>query len=338
MRKTLLPYIAAAVLFAVLAVGLLARDGMEKVTRAEFLMDTLVQSTVFAREAIQGQNALQAAYQEMIRLEGLLDRHHPDSEVTQINRAAGREPAPVSPETLLIIEQAQEFAVLTGGAFDITVGPLLRLWRFADGGGQVPPEESLRAAAALVDFRQIEVDRPAGSVFLRKNGAEIDLGGIAKGFVADRAVEVLRRSGVTSASVDAGGDIRLIGAKPDGSPWRIGVRHPRERRGIIAVLELRDSAVVTSGDYERYFLFEGTRYHHLLDPATGRPAGGLVSVTVVAPEAMTADALSTAVFVLGRERGLELVESLPGIEALLVTAELEVVYSSGLAGKVTVSP
>jgi thiamine biosynthesis lipoprotein len=311
---------------------------MEEVTRAEFLMDTLVQSTVFAREASQGQNALEAAYQEMIRLEGLLDRHHPGSEVTHINRAAGWEPVPVSPETLLIIEQALEFAVLTGGAFDITVGPLLRLWRFTDGGGQVPPEESLLAAAALVDFRQIEVDRLAGSVFLRKNGAEIDLGGIAKGFVVDRAGEVLRRFGVTSASVDAGGDIRLIGAKPDGSPWRIGVRHPRERRGIIAILELRDSAVVTSGDYERYFLFEGTRYHHLLDPATGRPAGGLVSVTVVAPEAMTADALSTAVFVLGRERGLELIESLPGIEALLVTAELEVVYSSGLAGKVTVNP
>ena len=338
MRKTLFPYIIAAVMLAVLAAGLHARGGMEKVARNEFLMDTLVQSTVFAREASQGQHALEAAYQEMFRLEGLLDRHYRGSEVTQINRAAGREPVPVSPETLLIIEQALEFAALTGGAFDITVGPLLRLWRFADGGGRVPPAESLRAAAALVDFGQVVADRQAGSVFLRKSGAEIDLGGIAKGFVVDRAVEVLRRSGISSASVDAGGDIRLLGTKPDGSPWRIGVRHPRERRGIIAVLELEDCAVVTSGDYERYFLFEGRRYHHLLDPATGRPAGGLVSVTVVAPEATTADALSTAVFVLGRERGLALIESLPGIETLLVTAELEVVYSSGLAGKVTVSP
>ncbi|MBT9171780.1 MAG: FAD:protein FMN transferase [Syntrophomonadaceae bacterium] len=338
MRKTLFPYIIAAVMLAVLAAGLHARGGMEKVTRAEFLMDTLVQSTVFAREASQGQHALEAAYQEMFRLERLLDRHHPGSEVTQINRAAGREPVPVSPETLLIIEQALEYAVLTGGAFDITVGPLLRLWRFTDAGGRVPSAESLQAAAALVDFRQVVADRQAGSVFLRKNGAEIDLGGIAKGFVVDRAVEVLLRSGISSASVDAGGDIRLLGAKPDGSPWRIGVRHPRERRGIIAVLELEGCAVVTSGDYERYFLYGEVRYHHLLDPATGRPAGGLVSVTVVAPEATTADALSTAVFVLGRERGLALIESLPGIEALLVTAELEVVYSSGLAGKVTVSP
>jgi thiamine biosynthesis lipoprotein len=175
-------------------------------------------------------------------------------------------------------------------------------------------------------------------VYLPKSGTEIDLGGIAKGYVVDRAVDVLRQSGITSASVDAGGDIRLIGGKPGGRPWRVGVRHPRERDRIIAVLELLDSAVVTSGDYERYFMLGGTRYHHLLDPDTGLPAAGLASVTVVAADATTADALSTTVFVMGRERGLALIESLPGVEAILVTAELDVILSSGLVGKVTVSP
>lgn len=338
MKKLLFPYITAAVLLAAAAVAVQTRDRVENVTRTEFLMDTIVESTVFTNDENLAQGALDKAYQEMGRLESLLSRHQPASEVARINLAAGREPVSVSLLTLLLVDQALEFGELTGGAFDITVAPLLNLWQFAGDGRQVPPEESLQAALKLVDFRAVAVDRATRSVALRQSGAGIDLGGIAKGFIVDRAADVLRASGITSASVDAGGDIRLIGAKPDGRPWRIGVRHPREQRGIIAVLELENCAVVTSGDYERYFLLEGVRYHHLLDPATGRPARGLASVTVVAPEATTADALSTAVFVLGRERGLSLIESLPGIEALVVTEELEVVYSSGLAGKVTVTP
>jgi thiamine biosynthesis lipoprotein len=301
-------------------------------------MDTLVESTVFAEDPGLGAEALDRAYQEMQRLEGLLSRHRATSEVARINLAAGAHPVSVSPETLLLIARALEFGELSGGAFDLTVAPLLRLWRFAEGGGEVPPEKSLRAATALVDFRRVVADRAAGTVYLPKSGTEIDLGGIAKGYVVDRAVDVLRQSGITSASVDAGGDIRLIGGKPGGRPWRVGVRHPRERDRIIAVLELLDSAVVTSGDYERYFMLGGTRYHHLLDPDTGLPAAGLASVTVVAADATTADALSTTVFVMGRERGLALIESLPGVEAILVTAELDVILSSGLVGKVTVSP
>lgn len=338
MKKTLMPFLVAAVLLAALTAAMQLRDDTEKSTRTEILMDTIVESTVFAEDPGLGTEALDLAYQEMHRLEGLLSRHRATSEVARINLAAGAGPVPVSPETLLLIDQAREFGELTDGAFDITVAPLLKLWRFAEGGGQVPPEESLRAAAALVDFRRVVADRGAGTVYLPVSGTEIDLGGIAKGYVVDRAVSVLRTNGITSASVDAGGDIRVIGGKPDGSPWRIGVRHPRERERIIAVLELRDSAVVTSGDYERYFLLDGTRYHHILDPDTGRPAAGLASVTVVAADATTADALSTAVFVMGRERGLALIESLPGVEAILVTGELKVILSSGLVGKVAVSP
>ncbi len=338
MQKKIMPFIAAAALLAVLAVVLLTRGRSEKLTRTEILMDTIVESTVFAGDPSVGQSALDEAYLEMARLEGMLSRHRATSEIALINRASGMGPVAVSLETLLLIDQALEFGELTEGAFDITVAPLLKLWQFAEGGGKIPPEESLRAALEHVDFRAVAVDRATRSVALRQRGAEIDLGGIAKGFIVDRAVDVLRRAGITSASVDAGGDIRLLGSRPDGRPWRIGVRHPREQRGIIAVLELENTAVVTSGDYERYFLLDGVRYHHILDPVTGRPAGGLASVTVVAPEATTADALSTAVFVLGRERGLSLIESLPGTEALLVTGDLEVVYSSGLAGKVTVSP
>lgn len=339
MKKTFIPYMVVAVaLLGVLLAAVRPWRGWEESTHTEFLMDTVVKSVVFTRETRQGQRALEAAYREMFRLESLLDRHLPTSEVSQVNLAAGREPVPVSAETLSVISRGLDFGVLTGGAFDITVAPLLRLWGFGDGEGRLPPQERLEAAVELVDFRQVVADGVAGSVYLRQSGAEMDLGGIAKGFIVDRATEVLLQAGVTSASVDAGGDIRVIGSKPDGSAWRIGVRHPRERRKILAVLELRDSAVVTSGDYERYFMVAGTRYHHLLDPRTGRPARGLTSVTVVAPDAVTADALSTAVFVLGRDRGLALIESWPGVEAILVTEELEVLLSSGLAGKVAVSP
>ena len=162
----------------------------------------------------------------------------------------------------------------------------------------------------------------------------LDLGGIAKGYIVDRGLALLAQAGVENAFLNAGGDIAILGTKPDGTPWRVGIRHPRGADHYIAVLSMTGGAVVTSGDYERTFEAGGQRYHHILDPSTGYPAGDLTSVTITAPTATEADALSTAVFVLGPERGLALVESLPGVEAVLVTRDLEIMVSTGLVGKI----
>jgi len=335
MKRSVLYIIVVLALFG-LAVRAVRPPGENRLARSEFLMDTIVNAVVYSRDKAAGEQALQLAYREMTRLEALLDRHSDTSDVARINRSAGEAPVRVSEDTMEVLKRALHIGVLSDGAFDITVAPLLSLWGFGTGGETVPEAESIASALRLVDFQQIKLDETAGTVLLKNKGSQIDLGGIAKGYIVDRAAEILLEQGITVAFLDAGGDIRVIGGKPDGSAWRIGVRHPRARREVIAVIELRDRAIVTSGDYMRYFIADDVRYHHIINPATGFPAQGLTSVTVVAADALTADALSTAGFVLGLEAAMALFESMPDVEAIIVTADGKVHVSSGLAGKVEV--
>lgn len=339
-KRMVVAIIMAQLLLAVLIIQMLrggTPGGIKKVERTEFLMSTVVEGTIYIDDNKFGQAALSAAYNEVGRLELMLDRHRPASEVSKINDAAGVQPVAVSATTFEVVERALEIGRLTDGSFDITVAPLLELWGFGTGDARVPTEEELTTALQFIDYTRVRLEREQLQVFLEDDKAKIDLGGIAKGFIVDRAVEILIAAGVTSASFDAGGDIRVIGQKPDGTPWRIGVRHPRERRKLIARVELRDQAIVTSGDYERFFVSDGNRYHHILNPDTGFPAQGLISVTVVASDAFTADALSTAIFVLGLERGMALVELLPNVEAILITEDVQVHVSGGLQGKVEIT-
>lgn len=337
MKKTFIPYVViVAVLAALLITATRRGNGENKVTRTEFLMDTIVETLIYTNDTKLGDEALTSAYREVARLESVLDRHVASSDIAKINEAAGREAIQVSENALDVILRSLEVGELSKGAFDITIAPLIKLWGFGTGDTQIPSQAELSEVLALVDFRQVQVDREARTVFLPNTGAELDLGGIAKGFIVDKAVDVLRDKGITSAYFDAGGDIRVLGSKPDGTPWLIGVRHPRDRRDIAAIVEIRNSAIVTSGDYERYFMVNDERYHHIINPDTGMPARGLISVTVVAADAFTADAYSTAVFVLGLEQGIALVESLPGVEAILITEDDQVHISSGLEGLVTV--
>jgi len=336
LKKRLIPYVVIVAILAALFILVIRPAGdAKKVTRTEFLMDTIVESLIYTKDSKLGDEALTYAYREISRLEKFLDRHISGSDVTKINQAAGREQVLVSVDAMEVIIRSLEVGELSGGAFDITIAPLIKLWGFGTGDTQIPGEAELSEALDLVDYRQVQVDREAGTVFLQHAGVELDLGGIAKGFIIDKAVEVLRDKGITSAYFDAGGDIRVLGDKPDGTPWRIGIRHPRDRRDIAAIVEIRDSAIVTSGDYERYFQVNDERYHHIIDPQTGMPARGLISVTVVAADAFTADAYSTAVFVLGLEQGIALVESLPGVEAILITEDEQVHITSGLAIQIT---
>ena len=276
------------------------------------------------------EKALRAVEAEAGRLERLLSRFLPESEIGRINRSAGIRSEPVGPETFAVLLCAKRCSVLSRGLFDPTVGPLVDLWDYKHA-LEPPAENRIRAALRLVGFRDLELDPVRRTAGLKKPGQSLDLGGIGKGFASDRFMELFREYGVASAFSNIGGNVSTLGGRPDGSPWRVGIRHPR-RDGLIGAVAMTGKAVVTSGDYERYFFDrQGRRFHHILNPLTGYPAqAGLVSVTVVADSAMTADALSTAVFVAGPEKGPALMENYPGTEAVLVDAALRVSVTRGL--------
>lgn len=289
------------------------------------LMDTVVDITAYGRNA---DTYVEQAFNQMEDLEGILSRHLVDSEIAKINERAGQW-VEVSDHTLAVIETGLKYAALTDGAFDISVGALVSLWGFGTGKYQVPTAEEIAEALQTVGYDKVEVDKQGKRVRVPQDTI-LDLGGIAKGYIVDQARAQLKNNRMQRAIVNAGGDISVIGSRPDGTPWRVGVQNPDDPSQIKWVLPLQNNSVVTSGDYQRYFVQNGERWHHILDPRTGYPARGLKSVTIIAQEASAADALSTAVFVLGLEKGSSLIEELPGIEGILVASDDQVWISSGL--------
>jgi thiamine biosynthesis lipoprotein len=247
-----------------------------------------------------------------------------------INRNAGIRAVPAPEELLDVLERARYYAELSGGAFDPTVGPLVRLWGIGDENPRVPGAAEIQQALSLVDWRDLLIDRAAGTAFLRRRGQSLDLGAIAKGYAADQAAALLRRSGNRRAIIDLGGNIFALGERQGRENWRIGVQDPLEERGsYLGVLGVKNKSVVTSGVYERYFEEGGLRYHHILSTQNGYPVrNGLLSVTIITEQSIDADALSTVVFALGLEKGLALVESLPDTEAVFVREDRTVVLSS----------
>ncbi|MBF0318097.1 MAG: FAD:protein FMN transferase [Nitrospirae bacterium] len=280
-------------------------------------MDTIITLTVVSDSRGKAEAAIEAGFAEVARLEGLLSMFLPQSEVSLINDNSGIKAVKVSEDTYGLIKKAVEVAALSGGTFDPTIGPVSRLWDFPK--KVKPTDEQIRANLPLVDYRDIVLDEQARSVMLRRRGMVLDLGAIAKGYTADRVVEVLKAHGMAGGIAAIAGDIKTFGDKPDGAGWHIGVKRPRgeangntngEQYGLAGVLTLRGEAVSTSGDYERFFMDNGVRYHHLLEPSTGYPARDFQSVTVVNPEGRLTDSLSTAIFVMGRDKGMALVHKL----------------------------
>lgn len=291
-------------------------------------MDTFVELSFNFSDHEKAVQIKEEVCQEIERLEQLVSRSSEESEIAIINQLSGVEPALVSPETLAVIQQALQFSVISGGAFDPTVGPLISSWGFLGQQYRIPSEAETAKALALVDYRKVIVDEALSSVYLPEKGMSLELAGIAKGFIVDRAVDILNSYNVSEAFINAGGDIALIN-----NQWRIGIRHPRDSDEIIAVLDLENGALATSGDYQRFFELNSVRYHHLIDPWTGLPARDLISVTIIADQVSKADALATSIFILGPEEGLILIESLAGVEGVLITPDLEIICSSGLTGK-----
>ena len=264
--------------------------------------------------------AIDRAYSEIDRIEAMISSWRPASVTSEVNRQAGRRPVAVPEELFNLLRRSIKLSELTGGAFDVTFAGLGRLWDFKAEVPRLPEADAVRRALAHVGYRKLVLDSDARTVFLDDPGARIGFGAIGKGYAANRAVLVLKESGIKSGVVSAGGDLVAFGRREDGGLWDIGIAHPLYRDRIFARLPLSEQAVVTSGDYESFVTIDGKRYAHILDPRTGYPVEHLRSVTIVCPDAELADGLATAVFVLGPQAGLELVNALRGVEALLVDA------------------
>src|SRR5438270_4601009 len=304
--------------------------------RAQFLMGTLVELTAVAPSDAIVQASLTAGFQEIRRLENMLSTWIETSELSRVNQAAGLEPVGVSAETFELLRRALEAAEYTEGGFNIAIGPAVQLWNIPEA-PRIPSAMELEIAAQYVDYRRIHLDQTRRTVFLEKPGMRIDIGGIGKGFAAEKAAAVMREIGATGGLVAVAGDFRVFGRRADGTAWPIGIQHPREPGKILATLDATDEAISTSGDYERYFMKDGVRYHHILDPETLQPARLCRSVTIIAPDATTADALATGVFVMGPVHGMALVERL-GLGAVIVDAQGMVIVSARLRDRVKLAP
>jgi thiamine biosynthesis lipoprotein len=289
-------------------------------------MGTSFRIQVVAGDESSGNEAIEAAFAEVARVEELLSEWRETSEISEVNRSAGVRPVAVGPELYGVVERSIWASELTEGAFDITFASCGHLWSFRQ--PRLPGEAEIDGCLLHVGYRQLELDPERSSIHLPRAELRIGIAGIGKGYGVDRAAEVLRDWGFSDFIVDGGGDVRLAGRNLD-QPWIVGIAHPRRSGELLARLSLGEGSIVTSGDYQQYFEREGVRYHHIIDPTTGRPARRSIAITVIAPNATDADALATGLFVMGPDRGLALVENLQSVEALMIGPNLEVRASSG---------
>lgn len=301
-------------------------DAAQAVSKELFAMDTYMTVTAYGQNGAQ---AVDAAQEEIERLDALLSTGSADSEVSALN-AAGT--AQLSDDSAALVSRALAISESTGGAFDITVYPLMQAWGFADDAYRVPPDSELAALLARVGSGQLDWDEDSGTLTLGE-GQAIDFGGIAKGYTSGRIMALFDEYSVESGMVSLGGNVHVYGAKPDGSRWRVGIQDPADSGEIAGVLEVTDCAVITSGGYERCFEQDGTTYHHILDPSTGRPAdSGLASVTIVSADGTLADGLSTALFVMGAAQAVEYWrQHADEFDAVLIADDGTILVTAGIA-------
>ena len=330
-RKKLAGLLVAAIVAVILAVSILRKDPSVEIKYTRLMMGTVVEIILngYSEQVIK--DAADAGFAEIKRLESLMSHYQDSSDVSKINKGAGMEPVMVSPEVIEVVETSRRISEMSSGAFDITMGVLGSVWHFTkdDGGEPLPPaSEEVTPLLKLVNFNQVIVDRDALTVKLAKEGMRINLGGVAKGYIVSKAVDIVKRKGIKKGIIQAGGDMFMFN-ETDDKPFRIGIRNPREENKVVGTIDITNGATATSGDYERFFIKDGVRYHHIIDPKTGFPAAKVQSVTIVAKDGTTADAVSTAVFVMGKEEGMKLIEKLPDAEGLIIDADGNITMSSG---------
>ena len=291
-------------------------------------MTTAIEMEFWTEDPAVASEAGDAVLALFDRIDRQMSRYREDSELSRVNREAANGPVEVSDSLFTVLQQALRISELSHGAFDISFGSIGYLYDFR--ARQQPSDEELAEGLAKVNYRSVVLDPSANSVRFLDEGVRLDLGGIAKGYAVDRGIDILKSFGIRHARLSAGGDLRLLGDKR-GKPWIVGIRDPRSESRNAMVLPLTNVAVSTSGDYERFFFDDNNeRVHHILSPATGKPAKGVQSVTILGDDSVTTDGLSTAVFVLGAAKGLEMVNRLKGIDAVIIDEQRQVHYSDGL--------
>jgi len=290
-------------------------------------MGTEVSVYVWHDDLETAQEAVSAVFVEVARIDNLMSTYIEDSEMSRINREAASGPVEVGDELFTLILRALDISLLTRGAFDITYDSVGQHYDFRE--GRRPDEDTILEELPRLNYRLVEINRDDSTIRFMQEGVRVNLGGIAKGYTVERGVDVLRQYGVAHARVTAGGDSRLLGDRR-GQPWMVGVQNPRDKDQVVVTLPLENEAISTSGDYERFFEEDGERYHHIIEPSTGQPAGEVRSTTIIGPDAVLTDALSTAVFVMGVDQGLRLIATLPDYEGIVIDAEGQMFYSDGL--------
>ncbi|HZJ83722.1 MAG TPA: FAD:protein FMN transferase [Clostridia bacterium] len=336
--KRVCPFITILFILIFVMTGCLSSASGEY-DRNIFALDTIITFKVIGNRSAK--KAMEKAIERIHEIEDHMSATIDESDVSRINTMAGQEPVAVNEDTFYVIEKALEYGKLTDGIFDITIGPIVNLWNIGSDNPKVPSEEDIEDRLLLVDYRKVIIDKNKKTVFLEDKGMKIDLGAIAKGYAADEALRILKEAGVKHALLNLGGNVLVIGGKPDGKPWRIGLQDPRtEETGHehFAIAEVEDRTIVSSGDYERYMvdIYEktGIRYHHIFHPENGYPAeSGLMTCTIIGDSSMDADAISTIFFIMGYEKGFQFIEGLEGVEAIAVTLDKQVYTTKGLEDK-----
>jgi len=342
-RKLLLS--ALGVLLIVLLASFQYSRRIREYRSEHFLMDTLISIKVYGRNQEVLKKAVAEAFAEMRRIAELADGFpqpgtaaYGSSDVCRINAQAGKQPVMVDNDIMAMLELAKKYHHISLGAFDVTIGPLMELWGFGGEAPHVPDAHSIQAALARVGSDKLVLNGHERTAFLTKAGMKLDLGAMAKGYAAEKAIWILEKNGIEKALIDAGGNVRTLGRNVHEAPWKIGVKDPRKSAAVTAVLQLENASAVTSGDYYRYFEAGGKRYNHILDPRSGYPAVRTMSATVVTKDAGLADILSTVFFVLPPEKALETAGKMSGVEVFLVTADGRILHSSSLKGRIEVLP
>ena len=286
--------------------------------------------TVVAKTQKQADRQIGIAIDEISRVEALISSWKPTSQTSSINKNAGIAPVKISGELFSLIQRAIQISKLTDGAFDISYASMDRLWKYDGSMTQMPSKEAIKKSVAKVGYKSIVLDPKNSTVFLKNIGMKIGFGAIGKGYAADKAKKLLISNGVSGGIINASGDINSWGSKPNGSPWQVAITNPLNKNKAFAMLPIKD-AVVTSGNYEKYVTFNSRRYSHIIDPRSGYPAQGIISVTVFAPKAELADALATSVFVMGVQTGIDRINQLKAIECIIITDTGSIITSNNLS-------
>lgn len=287
-------------------------------TQKTNMLGSPFEMTVVAKDSVEGNYFIQKAIEEVKRIEHLISDWIPNTQISKVNQSAGITPVKVDQEVFQLIDRAIKISKLTNGAFDISYASMDKIWKFDGSMKEMPTEEAIKNSVAKVGYQNIILNEKESTIFLKNKGMKLGLGGIGQGYIADKIKVLLIESGCKSGIVNVSGDIFAWGKQPDGKPWTVAIVNPINKNKVFATFPLEDSAVETSGSYEKYVTFNGKRYSHIIDPRTGYPATGIVSVSVFAKTTEVADALATGVFVLGVDVGLDLIKQLKGIECIIV--------------------